>query len=172
MDLKLFGIFFYLFERCWGIFGIFVFDFGNFGGFFFEIFREFSQRIFWGEFFVRFSVEKFFGRIFLGGIFWVDFFLRDFFWKDFLGGMLWEDSLFILELTCLSRFWVNGEGRKENFRSLEVRGKLIALKKAKLPKHLQQSVGLFPFWKSLVYVIQLLKTNVTRDTLTSQRSSK
>ena len=29
----------------------------------------------------------------------------------------------------LSRFWVNGEGRKENFRSLEVRGKLIALKK-------------------------------------------
>ena len=72
----------------------------------------------------------------------------------------------------LSRFWVNGEGRKENFRSLEVRGKLIALKKAKLPKHLQQSVGLFPFWKSLVYVIQLLKTNVTRDTLTSQRSSK
>ena len=67
------------------------------------------------------------GRIFFGGFFFKDFFegffLEDY-WEDFFG----RNSLFTLELTCLSRFWFfsrfwgNGEeGRKENFQSLEVR---------------------------------------------------
>ena len=52
------------------------------------------------------------------------FFGEEFFGRNYLVEINKELILF------LSRFWVNGEGRKENFRSLEVRGKLIALKKA------------------------------------------
>jgi hypothetical protein len=69
----------------------------------------FFRGIFW---------EKFFGRIFLGG-----FFLGGFFGRIFLGGLFGgffgRNSLFTLELTGLSRFWflsrfcLNGEGRKE-----------------------------------------------------------
>jgi hypothetical protein len=63
-----------------------------------------------------------FGRIFLGGIFWEDFIGRNYLVE------------IIKELMFLSRFWGNfvsiKEGRKEDkFRSLEVRGNLIALKK-------------------------------------------
>ena len=53
------------------------------------------------EFFGRNFWEDFFGRIFLE-----DFFLEDY-WEDFFG----RNSLFTLELTCLSRFW--GNERKE-----------------------------------------------------------
>ena len=66
----------------------------------------------------------------MGEIFWEDFFRRiflgGFFGRIFLGGILWEELMF------LSRFWgsfVSMEGRrKKDFRSLEVRRKLIALK--------------------------------------------
>ena len=69
----------------------------------------------------------FFGRIFFGKIFW----------KDFLGGILWEELLgrFLQGIGFCQDFWVilsqwkEEEGRrKEDFRSLEVRRKLIALK--------------------------------------------
>ena len=42
------------------------------------------------------------------------------FWHEFFGRIFWEELMF------LSRFCSNA--RKEEFRSLEVRGKLIALK--------------------------------------------
>ena len=95
--MKLFGNFWVFFGNCWGIFGIFLKLLGNFS-------------------------EGFFWKDFLGG----------FFWEDFLGGffgrIIGRNSLFTLELTCLSRFWFssrfwgNGEGRKEGeFQSLEVR---------------------------------------------------
>ena len=46
------------------------------------------------------------------------------------GGFFGRNFVFTLELTCLSRFCLNGEGRKEGqeFRSLEGQRKLIALK--------------------------------------------
>ena len=84
-------------------------------------------------------MEDFFGGIFFGGIFW-----RYFFGRIFLGGFFWEDFLeeffgrnylvdFYKELMFLSKFWgnfVSMEGRrKEDFKSLEVRRKLIKLKK-------------------------------------------
>ena len=59
-----------------------------------------------------------------------DFFGR-FFGEDFLGRILWEDLLVEInkELMFLSRFLGNARRRKDKkFRSLEVRGKLIALK--------------------------------------------
>ena len=83
----------------------------------------------WGNFFIFFL--KFSGN-FPKGYFW-RIFLAEFFWRNFLGEIFWEEfsvrnSLFTLELTCLSRFWflsrfcLNGEeGRRTNFRSLEVR---------------------------------------------------
>ena len=82
----------------------------------------------------------------MGGIFWEDFFWEDFlggfFTEDFLGGFFWEEFFgrnysvdFYKKLMFLSRFWgnfVSMEGRrKEDFRSLEVRRKLIALKTLK-----------------------------------------
>ena len=60
---------------------------------------------FFGKFFEGFFWRNFFGRIFFGEIFWEDFFGRN--------------SLFTLELTCLSRFWflsrfcLNGEEEEE-----------------------------------------------------------
>ena len=65
-----------------------------------------------------------------------------FFWEDFFGRIFWEEFFvrnylvdFYKELMFLSRFWgnfVSMEGRrKEDFRSLEVRRKLIALKTLK-----------------------------------------
>ena len=64
-------------------------------------------------------LEEFFGRFFLGGFFGEEFFGRNY---------LVEINK---ELMFLSRFWgnfVSMEGRrKEDFRSLEVRRKLIAL---------------------------------------------
>jgi hypothetical protein len=72
--------------------------------------------------------EDFFGRHFLGG----------FFWEDYLGGLFWEEFFgrnYLVEinkeLMFLQDFGVilsQCTGRKK-FRSLEVRGKLIALKK-------------------------------------------
>ena len=62
----------------------------------------------------------FFGRIFLGGFFWEEFFGRNYL------------------VMFLSRFWdnfVSIEGRRKvDFRSLEVRRKLIALKKGSSSK--------------------------------------
>jgi hypothetical protein len=74
------------------------------------------------------KILGFFGKSFV--IFWI--FSGDFFLGIFLGGFFWEgffgrNSLLTLELICLSRFWflsrfcLNGEGRKKKFRSLEVR---------------------------------------------------
>ena len=71
---------------------------------------------FWGIFQEDFSegiyLEEIFGRNCFGG----------FFERNSLGG--------IKELMFLSGFCINAQGRKEGqeFRSLEVRGKLIALK--------------------------------------------
>ena len=83
-----------------------------------------------GFFFGGIIWEIFFRRIFLGGIFWEDFFGR-IFWEKFFGrNYLVEISK---ELIILSRFWGNFfsmEGRrKEDFRSIEVRRRLIALEK-------------------------------------------
>ena len=90
--------------------------------------------------------EEFFGRIFLGGFFWEEFlgrnFLGEIFWEKFFGRNFWErNSLFTLlrsaklfeygiwkEFMFLSRFWGNARKKDKKFRSLEVRGKLIALK--------------------------------------------
>ena len=54
-------------------------------------------------------------RNFFGGV------LKEkFFWRIFFGGILWEE-INIEGIDCLSRFWLlsrfclNGEGRKENF---------------------------------------------------------
>ena len=77
--------------------------------------------IFWEDFLVWI-----FGRNLLGG----------FFWRNFLGGILWErliDYGIWKEFMFLSRFWGKQGRRKggQEVRSLEVRGKLIALKKLK-----------------------------------------
>ena len=64
--------------------------------------------------------------------FFGEFFWEEFFWRNFLGGILWEELLsrnyqgidvFVKILSQCTR----KEGQE--FRSLEVRGKLIALKK-------------------------------------------
>jgi hypothetical protein len=70
-------------------------------------------------------LEEIFWRNILGR-----FFLGGFFWEDFLGGILWRNYLVEINkvLMFLSRFWGNARRRKEEFRPLEVRGKLIALK--------------------------------------------
>ena len=65
--------------------------------------------------------------------------MEGFFWEDFGEDCFGSNSLSTLELTCLSRFWflsrfcLNGEEEEEGqeFRSTEVRRKLIALKKNK-----------------------------------------
>ena len=96
----------------------------EFLGFFFEIFLKFLEEFFW--------------RISIDGIFWEKSFRRIVLRRDFSGGIFWEGffvyigiDLFV-KIWFLSRFCLNGEGRKEGrgqeFRSLEVRGKLIALK--------------------------------------------
>ena len=65
--------------------------------------------------------------------------MEDFFWRNFFGGFFGRNYLVGInkELMFLSRFWNNfvsmeGRRRKEDFRSLEVRRKLIALKKIDL----------------------------------------
>ena len=77
----------------------------------------------------------------MGDIFWEDF-LGGFFWEDFLGGFFWEEFFggndlveINMELMLLQYFRVilsqctgRKERRKEEIRSLEVRGKLIAIK--------------------------------------------
>ena len=77
-------------------------------------------------------MEKFF-EVFFGRIFWEDF-LRGFIWEEFFGRNYFVD--FYKELMFLSRFWGNfvsmeGRRKKEDFRSLEVQHKLIALKNFK-----------------------------------------
>jgi hypothetical protein len=47
-------------------------------------------------------MAEFFWRNFLGGLFWEDYL------EDFLGGILCTTCA-----TCLSRFCLNGEGRKD-----------------------------------------------------------
>ena len=114
---------------------------------------EFFERIFWYGFFG----EDFFGRNCLGGIFCEDFFGNFFggifgekfyvriFWEEFLEEIFGRNLLFTLlrsaklfemeyesnlkELIFLSRFWGNARKEGQEFRSLEVRSKLIALKK-------------------------------------------
>ena len=92
----------------------------NFLGGFFE--RNLFGGIFW---------EKFFGSFILGG-----FFLEDFFWRIFLEEFFGRNYLVEInkELMFLSRFWGNARRRRKDkkFRYLEVRGKLIALKKKTL----------------------------------------
>ena len=70
------------------------------------------------------------------GNFLKEFFERNF-WEDFLGGFFWEEFFgrnYLVEinkeLMFLSRFWGNARRRRKDkkFRSLEVRGKPIALK--------------------------------------------
>ena len=91
--------------------------------------------IFKKDFFGGIYLEEFFGRNFFGGFFFGGCFLEDFFgrifWEKFFGrNYLVEISK---ELMILSRFWGNFfsmEGRrKEDFRSIEVRRRLIALEK-------------------------------------------
>ena len=76
-------------------------------------------------------MEEIFGRIFLWRIFWGRLFLEDFFLEGFF---VRNYSLEInKELMFLSRFWGNARRRRrkdKKFRSLEVQGKLIALKNA------------------------------------------
>merc|ERR1712051_424897 len=84
---------------------------GIFGGLFF-----YFSWIFFGGFFGRNSRENFFGRIF---------------WENFLG----RNSLFTLLKSVKLFEFVNilsESTRKEEFRSLEVQGKLIALKNCEL----------------------------------------
>ena len=105
--------------------------FGNFsGGFFWEDFfwRNFFGVIFWEKFFRRFFLGGFVGRIFFGRIFLEDLFFRILLGGFFLRGILREEFFVYVGL---SRFCINKEGRKEGkqFRSLEVRRKLIGLKK-------------------------------------------
>ena len=76
---------------------------------------EFFWRNFFGGIFLEdFFWEDFFGRIFLGGLFRRNFFGR-IIWEEFFG----RNSLFTLELTCLSRFGflsrfcLNGEEEEE-----------------------------------------------------------
>ena len=94
-----------------------------------DIFKIIECLEFWGEFFSRIFLEDFFG-----GIFWNDFFGRIFFGRIFLRGNLWEELLsrFLQVIYVFVKIWANlvsMEGRrKEDFRSLEVRRKLIVLK--------------------------------------------
>jgi hypothetical protein len=82
--------------------------FWNFFGFFGEFFGNFLRGFFFGEIFL----EDFFGRIFR---------------KEFFGRNYFVEIN--KELMFLSRFWGNFVSiKKEEFKSLEVRGKLIALK--------------------------------------------
>ena len=82
--------------------------------------RNFLRGVFW---------EEFFGKNVLGEILWEDFFGRNFFGRNSLGGIQSAKlSKYGKNGFFLSRFFLNVEGRKK-FRSLEVRSKLIALKK-------------------------------------------
>ena len=120
---EFFAISLQFFLKNWGNFSG-----GFFRGFFWRIFLEdfiledfFLTELFWWNFLGEIFWEDFFGRIFLGGIFW----------EDFLGGILWEELLsrnyqgidvFVKILSQCTR------KEEREFRSLEVRGKLIALK--------------------------------------------
>ena len=75
-----------------------------------------------------------FGRIFFGRIFWGEFFVyivkvsHGLLYKQMsMGQLSYLNMKYERGLMFLSRFWGNAR-RKEEFRSLEVRGKLIALK--------------------------------------------
>ena len=68
----------------------------NFLGGIFE--RNFLRGFYWEDLFLG---GLFFGRI----VFWEDCFLGGFFWEDFWEDSFGMNSLFTLELTCLSRFW-------------------------------------------------------------------
>ena len=79
-------------------------------------------------FFWRIFLAEFFLSNFLGEIFWEDFlggFFKRIFGRIFLRGILREEFFVYVGL---SRFCLNAEGRKGEFRSLEVQRKLIALK--------------------------------------------
>ena len=62
----------------------------------------------------------------MGGFFWEDFL------EDFLGGILWEEFFVYIRIDLFVKIlsqWRRKEGRGQEFRSSEVRRKLIALKK-------------------------------------------
>ena len=110
--------------------------FGIFGGNFLDFSWIFFGGIFWEEFLGGFFCEDLFGRNLFGRIFWEDF-LRRIFWGEDLFG---RNSLFILLKSanlfeserdwCFCQDFVSIKKEKgKKFRSLEVRGKLIALKK-------------------------------------------
>ena len=96
------------------------------GIWYFQNLRNFLEIfwIFWGIFL------EFFKRIFFGGIILEKFFGR-IFWEELFGrNFLVEINK---ELMFLSRFWGNFVRKEgQEFRSLEVRGKLIALKNGQL----------------------------------------
>ena len=81
---------------------------------------------------------------FFGRIFWEDFFREKFFGRNYIVEIY-------KELMFLSRFWGNARRRKEGqeFRSLEVRDKLIALKnkpyKRQKNKKLALKLGILPY---------------------------
>ena len=76
-------------------------------------------------------MEKFFGRIFLGGFF-ERIFWEEFFGRIFLGGILWEKFFVYIGIDLFVKILVFvkilPQWRRKKFRSLEKRGKLIALK--------------------------------------------
>ena len=69
------------------------------------------MEFFWRNFFDGIFLEEFFGRNFLEEYFWEDFFGRIFGRIFFLRGILWEE-INIEGIDCLSRFCLNGEGRR------------------------------------------------------------
>ena len=80
---------------------------------------------FFGRYFLGGFLGGFFGRIFLGGFFWKEFFGRNYLVEINMELMFLQDFGVILS-QCT--------GRKK-FRSLEVRGKLIALKNPAILNH-------------------------------------
>ena len=117
-------------EIFWSFSGFFGEFFWNYLGIFFE---DFLGEIFW---------EDFFGRKFLGGIFWEEFFGRYSLLtllksaKSFEYGRNWfvcQDIGFCQDFVSIKK--------DKKFRSLELRRKLIALKKSKWNAIGNQNVG-------------------------------
>ena len=90
------------------------------------IFWEFLRRIFFEEFIWR----NFLGEIFFEDFFWSIFQEEDLFFEDFLGEILWEElvSRNQQDFRVILSKWKEKGRRKDEFRSLEVRRRLIALK--------------------------------------------
>ena len=120
--------------------------------------RVFSLQVLWRELDI-FKILEIFWKLF--GFFWRYFFEGNFLGRIFLEDFFWRNYLVEInkEFMFLSRFWGNfvsmrrKEGRK-NFRSLEVWGKLIALKKVDFAK--------FNFSEKLKFVKKEISKNLHR----------